>query len=304
MWHLLVGRAPYVIPGGDNRPSPTMIRTRDLPVPSTGRPDVPASLERLLAQGMNKIPRLRPASAADLARALNVIEQSEYGFGRVTPFKVKMDATPAPQAPVGPVDRTKFKPAPQVVPAQLEDAPEPPDDEDLDLPERPEALERGFTMVRPSVDEWGLSDDDDYPGDDDNSSNRGGLIVALLFLTLIMLGGVFWLATHLAGGVRIPPPTAPTSQPPSTAVIGIELPPGPVTIECDRDTGQVACEWTYANALTNDTFRILLPDGSETDTDQPAFQITAPNKDQFCIRVKVVRYDGRFPGDWSDEGCA
>lgn len=92
LWHLLVGRAPYVIPSGDNRPSPTMLRTRDLPVPSTGRPDVPASLERLLAQTMSKDPRLRPATAAELARSLNAIEQNEFGFARVTPFKVRMQS--------------------------------------------------------------------------------------------------------------------------------------------------------------------------------------------------------------------
>ena len=125
LWHLLVGRAPYVIPGGDNRPSPTMIRTRDLPVPSTGRADVPASLERLLATTMSKDPRLRPATAADLARSLNMIEQRELGFGRVTPFKVRVD--PAPQSAdaqprsigVMESDRTRLQAAPQVIPAQL-----------------------------------------------------------------------------------------------------------------------------------------------------------------------------------------
>ena len=52
-----------------------MKRIRDQPVPDTGRPDVPASLERLLKAGMAKDPGLRPASAMDFARSLQVIEQ-------------------------------------------------------------------------------------------------------------------------------------------------------------------------------------------------------------------------------------
>jgi len=91
LWTLLAGHAPFVIPGGDNRPATTMARTRDDPVPQTGRPDVPTSLERLLSQAMNKNPSLRPATAEELARGLNTVEQDTYGFGQVTPFKVRID---------------------------------------------------------------------------------------------------------------------------------------------------------------------------------------------------------------------
>jgi serine/threonine protein kinase len=89
LWNLLVGRAPYEIPGGDNRPSAMMIRTRDLSLPTTGRGDVPQSLERLLAQTMNKNPSLRPQSAAILARSLNAVE-AELRFAP-TSFKVAID---------------------------------------------------------------------------------------------------------------------------------------------------------------------------------------------------------------------
>jgi len=112
LWHLLVGHAPYIIPGGDNRPSPTMIRTRDLPVPPTGRDDVPRTLELLLASTMSKDPKLRPGTAADLARSLNAIEQNQYGFARVTPFKTRINPVPQPAAPASDIpryDHTRFK---------------------------------------------------------------------------------------------------------------------------------------------------------------------------------------------------
>jgi len=55
---------------------------------------VPITLQRLLASTMGKDPSVRPATAADLARALNAIEQNQYGFARVTPFKIRISQVP------------------------------------------------------------------------------------------------------------------------------------------------------------------------------------------------------------------
>lgn len=54
-----------------------MPRIRSNPPPATGRPDVPPSLERLLAQAMAKNPASRPPTAIDLARSLQSIEQEQ-----------------------------------------------------------------------------------------------------------------------------------------------------------------------------------------------------------------------------------
>lgn len=75
LWHLLVGRSPFEVSGGDNSYYALMQRIRDIPVPGTGRADVPASLERLLKQALAKNPAARPASALDTARTLQQIEQ-------------------------------------------------------------------------------------------------------------------------------------------------------------------------------------------------------------------------------------
>ena len=77
LWQLLVGRSPFEVPGGDNTAYALMPRIRANPVPSTGRADVPVSLERLLAQAMAKDPANRPATALALARALQEIEQEQ-----------------------------------------------------------------------------------------------------------------------------------------------------------------------------------------------------------------------------------
>ena len=77
MWQLLVGRSPFEVPGGDNSAYALMPRIRSNPVPSTGRADVPVSLERLLGQAMAKDPAGRPATALAFARSLQQIEQEQ-----------------------------------------------------------------------------------------------------------------------------------------------------------------------------------------------------------------------------------
>jgi serine/threonine protein kinase len=77
LWQLLVGRSPFEVPGGDNSAYALMPRIRSTAPPATGRPDVPAGLERLLAQAMAKDPAHRPASALEFARALQAVEQQQ-----------------------------------------------------------------------------------------------------------------------------------------------------------------------------------------------------------------------------------
>jgi hypothetical protein len=132
LWQLLVGRSPFEVPGGDNGAYALMPRIRTAPVPPTGRPDVPAGLERLLSQAMAKDPAHRPESALELARALQAIEQQQR-LAR-TPIVVLDERghttlVSQPDAPGGPddEDRTRIK-APQTVIAQpvaLDDATRP-----------------------------------------------------------------------------------------------------------------------------------------------------------------------------------
>ena len=75
LWHLLAGRSPFEQPGGDNGNLALMSRIQAGPPPRTGRADVPDSLEHLLRQAMARDPGLRPATALDLIRALQAIEQ-------------------------------------------------------------------------------------------------------------------------------------------------------------------------------------------------------------------------------------
>lgn len=74
LYTVLARRSPFDRPGGPNGSADLVNRIRSSPLPALGRPDVPASLERVLARAMDKNPGARYRSALDLARALQQVE--------------------------------------------------------------------------------------------------------------------------------------------------------------------------------------------------------------------------------------
>jgi len=325
LWQLLVGRPPFEVPGGDNRPVAMMVRIRDLPPPQTGRGDVPASLERLLAASLSKDPRSRPMTAADFARALGLIEE-ELRL-RPTPFIVERDRsvpagpTPArtpvpPPAPLVPAtlgnEPTHRRPTPQSVVAQIP-APVPPFmGGSLPVPVAPSegvAATVRRAGVPPVVGAQGpvTPVDSRPPSAPEEVPSRVTLQRILIgaSVTVMVLGlGTWWLVSHPFGAPGPLPTPTPTVA--TTGNVGLDLPPGRVTITCDRKTGPtvVTCAWTYANALTTDKYRVRLPGGNEEAANEATWSGTAAAEQSYCISVKVVRQDGRFPQDWSQEGCA
>lgn len=111
LWQLLTGRSPFEIAGGENTTFALMRRIRDVPPPSTGRADVPASMDRLLRSAMSKEAAMRPRSALEFVRALQAIEQ-ELRLPR-TQLELAAAAHLAAPARPGPgADRTQVR-APQ-----------------------------------------------------------------------------------------------------------------------------------------------------------------------------------------------
>jgi eukaryotic-like serine/threonine-protein kinase len=112
IWHLLVGRSPFSIPSGDNSTRALSARILHAAPPATQRPDVPPALDRLLQQCLAKRPEHRPASALELARALQRIEAAA-GWAR-TAVAVEGDrpdsSVAAPRVDEAPEDATAMKP--------------------------------------------------------------------------------------------------------------------------------------------------------------------------------------------------
>jgi serine/threonine protein kinase len=86
LYTLLAGRSPFVRPGADNSQKELVSRIGKAPLPPLNRPDMPASLELVLATAMAKNPASRFPSAHAFALALQRV-QSELGLS-VTPFEV------------------------------------------------------------------------------------------------------------------------------------------------------------------------------------------------------------------------
>lgn len=74
IYSLLAGRSPFEMPGGRNGATDLIARIERNPVPPTGRSDVPASLEKVLATSMAKDPLARYPSAIALARAWQQVQ--------------------------------------------------------------------------------------------------------------------------------------------------------------------------------------------------------------------------------------
>lgn len=83
LWHLLMGRPAFEIPGGDNGRAALRGRTMAGPAPEVTRADVPETLVFLLSQMMLGDPSQRPASADIVAGTLTRIRKSgELRAGR------------------------------------------------------------------------------------------------------------------------------------------------------------------------------------------------------------------------------
>lgn len=89
LYTLLAGRSPFEVPGGPNGSADLVARIERAPLQPTGRDDVPASLERVLATAMAKRPESRYPSVLAFARALQHV-QTELRLA-VTPIDLLDD---------------------------------------------------------------------------------------------------------------------------------------------------------------------------------------------------------------------
>ena len=89
VYSLLAGRSPFEVPAGPNKSADLMTRIGKAKIPPIGRPDVPASLERVLSAGMSRRPDARPQTVLEMVRELQAVE-SELGVPQ-TQIEVAMN---------------------------------------------------------------------------------------------------------------------------------------------------------------------------------------------------------------------
>ncbi|UOE44621.1 serine/threonine-protein kinase [Agromyces larvae] len=111
VYSLLAGRSPFEVPGGANGSAALIARIEKARLNPTGRADVPERLEQVLARAMSRRPAERQASALELLRDLQAVEE-ELGLSQTPGDLEVQEWASAPLAdPVDPVDRTRLAPA-------------------------------------------------------------------------------------------------------------------------------------------------------------------------------------------------
>lgn len=271
LWHLLVGRSPFEQPGGDNSAYALMPRIRAVPVPPTGRADVPVSLERLLAHAMAKRPDGRPQTALELARGLQAVEQ-EQRLPR-TPVVVldeegntAVAAMPTVGRPESDHDRTMVRTPTSVA-----------------VPETPRPA-----RAAPVEDE-----------EDEPTTISGGAILAVIgVLVLGLVGALVWaLGRDDTGGTAGPTASVRTQTPPPTKVV--DAPEQPA-IDARSAAGAVTFSWNYVGVEEGDFFQLRVADSEAavvdaevtTVKDAARHTVTAADGSLVCAQVTVSRKSG------------
>ena len=318
LWQLLVGRSPFEVPGGDNSAYALMPRIRSAPVPSTGRADVPVSLERLLGQAMAKDPDARPATALGLARALQEIEQ-EQRFPRtaIVVLDEQGQTTLADQAGPGvdDTDRTRVR-SPRAVQAQ---APAPaqrahaaygkPLSGSTSIPGAapttvthprrtgatvPDDVAEEGTVRRESVRPAEAASEPAPSATGQTEISPVVLLSVVGVVVLVLVGGLVWALVGRGGDEPAPAPTHTTVAGPSDD--SPFEPPQVPTVDAKAVAGGVRFSWAYPGAQKGDTFRFrVAPDRDRlaTATWQPVKEsvttVKATKGAMRCAQAEVVR---------------
>jgi serine/threonine protein kinase len=334
LWHLLAGRSPFEVAGGDNSTLGLMRRIQNDAPPPTGRGDVPESLERLLRQALAKDPAARPQSALAFIRSLQSVEQElrlpltpivvsveeqqpavgdEENDGDATRIRSarRIEAQP-PRPPSAPVT-----PPPVVADEPLEATVQPDGDNtriralrrieptgdplaaaqaprQRNIPEPPQDVTTR-RPVAPSTDV-----DEATPA---SSKPRNKLLPAVAALIVVVAAVGTGVALSGRGASKqAAEESAPTSTDDSALGPGATAPGTPaVTISADGQL-RVRVNWTYDVAVPSGLFQWRVPGGNPHTARRPLVLARKAGK-PVCVEVRVIRAAGAEASPWSDGVC-
>ena len=269
IYSLLAGRSPFEVPGGSNSSTDLMSRIARAKPQPIGRADVPASLENLLKRTMSRKPELRPATALDLVRELQVIE-TELGVSQ-TAAEVAMDEWAS--ATVSDMeDRTRLRPlggAAAGTPGARRRR-------------RRAAEQDGYQAVgtvREASAPNRFSESRPEPMTQRQRAITWVLVAAALLVVALGITSLFVLL-RAAGDDGIPTVT---------------------DISATEAGGTVEFRWPDPGLEDGDRYQIQVRDGTSSIQLSPVFRVDAQAGDTVCITVTVNR-QGKT-GDPSTEKC-
>ncbi|WP_392543720.1 serine/threonine-protein kinase [Oryzobacter telluris] len=271
LWHLLVGRSPFEQPGGDNSAYALMPRIRAVPVPPTGRADVPVSLERLLSHAMSKRPDTRPQTALELARGLQAVEQEQR----------------LPRTPVVILDEEGNSTV-----AELPRAGRPEADHDRTMVRTPTSIAVPETP-RPAR---AVEADDD---EDEPTTISGGVILAVIGVLVVgLVGALVWAFGRDDEGAT-PGPSANIRTQTGAPTRAVDYPEQPA-IDARSAAGSVTFTWNYVGVEDGDFFQLRVADSEAAVADAEVVTVKgaarhtvkAAGGTLVCAQVTVSRKSG------------
>jgi eukaryotic-like serine/threonine-protein kinase len=319
LWHLLAGRPVFAVDGANSR-ADMEARTRHQAAAGTGRPGVPAELERLLARTLAKQPGRRPGSAKEVQDGLRDIEARlggevaadvpwHVGAPRQRPAERDRDleGTRAAGADLTALDgiRERYESGrPWPAPARLA----PP----LRRPDSP-ARPVGLPEPAPNLTVRRTPDPVPEPATPavDAGHSRLGRWIWVAAIAVLAVAGT-GTAVLVGGSSTSAGPTGPSTVdngdavPQDAGALGDNAPPGvPVVTASRPDPATLRFSWTYSAPLASDTFSWRTPDGARSGTARTGtVDVADPAGTELCLQVKVIRADGSYATvDWSPKGC-
>jgi hypothetical protein len=316
LYALLAGRAPYEQPHGDNANVAVTQRTLAGDLPPIGRADLPDAVELLLRHALSRAPEHRPASAAELGRA---IQGAERRLGHAPTELIIDDASAHQDAPlggggVGVVDDDGTRPAPIRV-VREESGPETVARASVTAASAlDEPLARGRstpaaasdTVARPRAPEK-PADRVPVPGGAPTPASRSSMrwaIAAGASVVLVVVGIVLIAARGGGGGDGGPTTTEVVDQ---DALVVPEMPPVPTAVTVVMDGTDAVVSWVPgADAEAGDTYLVVRtdrPDAATTEATGAPVRVPVEEGASPCFEVSAQR--GSRPSiDASTEVCA
>jgi hypothetical protein len=300
LWNLLVGRSPFEVPGRRVGAAELEQRILHQSAPRTGRADVPAALEDLLARMLDPLPARRPASAKQVETELAAIELA-LGGPVDTEAPWHAGASPVPLPP--PDTETSLRAHKEMRPHEEMRA----HDDELtrtSLHRVPLLHETGRPVEHTARRD--LPAAPPAPQERVEAPRRHRWVWPVAAALVVAAGIAVPLAARGHATPAADPPTQDSGGVQDAGAGGDVAPPGPPDVVGTRvDANSVRFTWTYSAALASDTFAWRTADSTRSGVaGKPVLDLTDPTGTEVCLQVKVIRVDGRDAAvDWPRGGC-
>ncbi|WP_051259356.1 serine/threonine-protein kinase [Schaalia suimastitidis] len=272
---MLTGHSPFELPGGDNSELSMILRTLRLPVPPTGRTDVPPQLERVLSIAMSKDPRQRYASVVEFARSLQQIQVDLRQ--RMTPIDVLSDEELFER------DDSDFPETRRPVIILSDEAPERTQENDS-------KVENSVRRSRPLSDSRGMRAQ--AARERQKTRQRASIVATVLFVFFVALGCVvalLWANRHWFA------PTTPTEEELQVPEISVPVSPQSVITGLSGEIEGDKVRFTWDPAYEGATYLyqvldpVVLRDVRQT---QETSILIDQELGQTCLAVAVATENG------------